>query len=94
VPNGAMPSFANAFYLVMNKFPGLYTYRFSLFFIVFDSLNGFFPWHMAEAGKVGFISLELTPVLINRCQVNLAEGADYDCSIRHMQPLPLDFGTH
>jgi poly-gamma-glutamate synthesis protein (capsule biosynthesis protein) len=59
--------------------------------LIFRNDHSFF--FLAEAGKAGVMSLRLIPILINRCQVNLAEGSDYDWSIRRMQELSLDFGT-
>lgn len=59
--------------------------------LIFRNDHSFF--FLAEADKAGVKSLRLIPVFINRCQVNLATGSDYDWSIRNMQELSLDFGT-
>jgi poly-gamma-glutamate capsule biosynthesis protein CapA/YwtB (metallophosphatase superfamily) len=59
--------------------------------LIYRNDHSFF--FLAEAGNAGVMSLRLIPVLINRCQVNLAVDGDYDWSIRRMQELSLDFGT-
>jgi poly-gamma-glutamate synthesis protein (capsule biosynthesis protein) len=48
---------------------------------------------LAEAGKKEITHLQLVPVLINNCQVNLATGDDYRWCMLRMQELSLDFGT-
>lgn len=59
--------------------------------VIFRNDHSFF--FLAEASKAGVTSLRLIPVLIDRCQVNLATSSDYEWSIRRMQELSLDFGT-
>ena len=46
-----------------------------------------------EADKQGMNKLELVPVLISDCRVNLATGEDYKWSIQRMQRLSARFGT-
>lgn len=46
-----------------------------------------------EAGKEGVVKLDLIPVLISGCQVNLATDEDYKWSIQRMQYLSAKFGA-
>ena len=46
-----------------------------------------------ETGKQGIKKLELIPVLISECRVNLATEEDYKWSLQRMQYLSEKFGT-
>lgn len=48
---------------------------------------------LCEVGKQGVKGLRLLPLLIDRMQVNLAKGTDYDRCIERMQRLSAVFGT-
>ena len=51
------------------------------------------PFFRVETGKQGVSKLELIPVLISDCRVNLVPEDDYKWSIQRMQYLSAKFGT-
>lgn len=48
---------------------------------------------IVQARHTGVTGLQLLPVLINKCQVNIADGSDFRWAIHRIRQLSYEFGT-